>query len=61
MDVIYFTYDNWITTRPEDIIHKCLYDRPGAPVLGYTQRYKNGGNDLLLYESNEGSNEAIFE
>ena len=45
----------------ENMFYKWMDDNPGAALLDYSWGDKNGPNALVVSESKEVSNEAIFE
>ena len=61
VDVIYDPDDPWNTDRSVELLGEWLDDHPGAVVLESPWGDKNGRNALVVSESKEGSNEAIFE
>ena len=61
MDVIYVTDDPWITDRSEELRGEWLHDHPGAVVLDSLWVYINGCTTIVVPDSKEVRNEAIFE
>ena len=59
--MIYVTDCTWIIYRSEEMIDEWMYGNPGDVVLDSTRGDKNEGNAIMVFDSNGGSNKAIFE
>ena len=62
MWMLYIVTDDTLTKDGyKEMLDEWVYDHPGYMVLDYLWGYKHGHISIVVSDSKDGSNEAIFE